>query len=299
MKRKVLTALAIAIALVVTPVGGQFVTMVTASSNNSVTNSGNNTQTTPDDNNDADNENTSDNNASDNAASNTNAGGATGADAYTGAAITVTSSNGATVTSSVPTVNTSNIGSVALTTTRSAVNAAVGFTAAMAEAGQRVNLTVANSQCGPVAREVISNAAASVNATIAEWLEIDLDIVDREGWMVNEITELSAPIEIAISTPAIDNAANYDFAVIRLHNGQATVLPDLDSDPATITFKTDRFSVYAVVYGAKGSFDAFKTAAVKDSVPKTGDAMPMAAPMAVAGVAFAVAAVVLKKREEV
>ena len=38
------------------------------------------------------------------------------------------------------------------------------------------------------------------------------------------------------------------FSVIRLHNGVAEILPDLDDDPNTITIETDRFSTYAIVY---------------------------------------------------
>jgi hypothetical protein len=57
------------------------------------------------------------------------------------------------------------------------------------------------------------------------------------------------------------------------------LLPDMDSDPNTITFGTDRFSTYTVIYGSKGSFDAYKTVAASSS--KTGDSYSYVLPVAV------------------
>ena len=36
------------------------------------------------------------------------------------------------------------------------------------------------------------------------------------------------------------------YSVLRDHNGMLTILPDLDDDPHTITFNTDKFSAYAI-----------------------------------------------------
>ena len=286
MKRKTITALAIALALAAMSFGEHYGTVVTASSNNTVISGGSTA---------------SGNNTSTESGSGAAAGTAASEDSYTGTAVTVTNSAGETVTSSVGTVNTSSdISSVAMTTARTNVNAAVGLTADMAAAGQSTILTVTNSQCGELARQAIQNAASSVSASVASILEIDLDIYQANGAPVREVTELSSPVEIMVSVPSnIENAANYDFAVVRIHDGSVDILPDLDSDPATITFATDRFSVYAVIYGEKGSFDAFKTAAaVKDSVPKTGETASAALPFALAGIAFAGAAVSLKRKEQ-
>jgi len=38
------------------------------------------------------------------------------------------------------------------------------------------------------------------------------------------------------------------FAIVRIHNGLAAVLTDLDTDPNTITFETDSFSTYVTAY---------------------------------------------------
>jgi len=42
-----------------------------------------------------------------------------------------------------------------------------------------------------------------------------------------------------------------EYSVIRVHNGTATVLRDLDSAPDTVTIETDKFSTYALTYKEK------------------------------------------------
>ena len=39
-----------------------------------------------------------------------------------------------------------------------------------------------------------------------------------------------------------------NLCVVREHNGTVDVLEDLDDDPDTVTFRTDRFSAYAFAY---------------------------------------------------
>lgn len=42
--------------------------------------------------------------------------------------------------------------------------------------------------------------------------------------------------------------AGRTFAVLRVHDGETVLLPDLDNDANTVTIETDRFSTYALVY---------------------------------------------------
>ena len=41
-----------------------------------------------------------------------------------------------------------------------------------------------------------------------------------------------------------------EYCILREHNGVVDVLDDQDDDPNTITFRTNRFSEYAVAYKA-------------------------------------------------
>ena len=70
----------------------------------------------------------------------------------------------------------------------------------------------------------------------------------KNGGEKQPITQLNAPIRIVIDIPADLLAKGSNFGIIRVHTGVATLLNDLDDNPNTITFDTDRFSTYAIVY---------------------------------------------------
>ena len=42
---------------------------------------------------------------------------------------------------------------------------------------------------------------------------------------------------------------------MRLHDGQWTFLEDLDGNTDTVTFASDKFSKFAIIYGEPGAFD--------------------------------------------
>lgn len=62
------------------------------------------------------------------------------------------------------------------------------------------------------------------------------------------VTKTQAPFVITLNIPDGLQAEGRDFAIIRVHNGEAVMLPDKDSNPATVSFATDEFSTYALVY---------------------------------------------------
>jgi len=67
-----------------------------------------------------------------------------------------------------------------------------------------------------------------------------------------DITETANKIRLVIAVPEsmrnTDSVNTRAYAVIRMHDGQAETLTDLDSNPNTITIETDRFSTYAIIY---------------------------------------------------
>jgi len=74
-----------------------------------------------------------------------------------------------------------------------------------------------------------------------------------------QLKELGEDIDVTIDIPAslqMDHAVYY---IARSHNGDYTLLSDLDSEAATITFKTKLFSSYAILYESteKGVFVVF------------------------------------------
>ena len=102
-----------------------------------------------------------------------------------------------------------------------------------------------------VSAEDKENIQQALNGfTVGQYLNIDLYKLVGAGR--TNITETAKKIRIVITVP--DSLKNTDsnrtrtFAVIRVHDGRAELLTDLDNSADTITIETDRFSTYAVVY---------------------------------------------------
>ena len=74
----------------------------------------------------------------------------------------------------------------------------------------------------------------------------DLTMLKSSGGYTERVTELPVNMEVVIEIPDEVYKSGKTYSVLRVHNGQLTVLPDLDDDPKTITFSTDRFSSYAI-----------------------------------------------------
>ena len=74
----------------------------------------------------------------------------------------------------------------------------------------------------------------------------DLTVMKSVDGATEAISETAEPMEIIIAVPDEIYKEGKTYSVLRVHNGELTVLPDLDDDPKTITFRTDRFSTYAI-----------------------------------------------------
>lgn len=90
-------------------------------------------------------------------------------------------------------------------------------------------------------------------------------VVDAQGNInTTNVDTLTKPVRFLIDIPDELKKSGRSFTVIRVHNGAAEILTDLDSDPNTVTIESDRFSVYTLAY--------------KDEVqkiPNTGDISKM------------------------
>ncbi len=60
--------------------------------------------------------------------------------------------------------------------------------------------------------------------------------------------KLNTPSQFVMKVPDQLQAAGREFRLINVFEGQPTVLTDEDSDPATITFTTDKGGAYALIY---------------------------------------------------
>ena len=81
---------------------------------------------------------------------------------------------------------------------------------------------------------------------IGEYIDLSLEIKNGNSpWQ--KIKVLEDELEITIKIP--DNLLGKDkYYILRNHDGVCEMLEDLDTDSSTITFRTDKFSTYAIVY---------------------------------------------------
>ena len=78
----------------------------------------------------------------------------------------------------------------------------------------------------------------------------DFLIMKTSGGTTSVINNTAAELEVVVPIPEQFKKEGRKFFVIRNHNGVVDILEDIGSDPDTITFKTDRFSEYAIAYEA-------------------------------------------------
>ncbi|HCM93012.1 MAG TPA: hypothetical protein DIS78_10655 [Lachnospiraceae bacterium] len=74
----------------------------------------------------------------------------------------------------------------------------------------------------------------------------DFTMLKMVGGMPENVTELAVPMKVVIKIPDDVYKKGKTYSIIRNHNDEIDILPDLDDDPETITFATDRFSSYAI-----------------------------------------------------
>lgn len=123
---------------------------------------------------------------------------------------------------------------------------------ANAAASGNLNLKVNDSQTDTSSAQSLVECAVS-----AEAVELTLDQVvskgkDGENWTAS-LTEFTNPIKLNLAITNYD--ANYDYTVVREHNGNLTKLETSVSN-GTLSFETNRFSTYVIVKREKGTDNA-------------------------------------------
>lgn len=108
-----------------------------------------------------------------------------------------------------------------------------------------------------------------------------------------DVTETKKPITLKLTIPTnlINKDSNYRrvYEIIRVHEGTAEVLPTTyDQKTNSLTFETDKFSVYAIAYQD-----------IKEENPNTGDKIILYLVASIVSITgLAVSAIYLKKKHE-
>lgn len=135
---------------------------------------------------------------------------------------------------------------------------AAGLTDAQIKDGKQLIVTTAsvslNQSEGKKAKELLeSYSGGSADYVLSgDCVDITLALADKKT--STPLHETKAPLRFKVPAPSSVDGASHDFGVIRLHGESADLLPDLDDEDATITFASDRFSRFVVVYGPKDCF---------------------------------------------
>jgi hypothetical protein len=117
------------------------------------------------------------------------------------------------------------------------------------------------------------------------------------------VTQTDGNVSVSITIPQDLYKSNYSYKILRIHDGEATLL-NATQDGQTLTFETDRFSTYVLMYeevavqNPAAAPDAKDTAKKDSGVPKTGDDSNIALWSVVLIVcAVSVVAIVPKKKQ--
>jgi hypothetical protein len=78
----------------------------------------------------------------------------------------------------------------------------------------------------------------------------DFLIMKTSNGTTTVINQTQTDLEVVVPIPEQYRKEGRKFFVLRNHNGVVDVLEDVGNDPDTITFRTDRFSEYAIAYEA-------------------------------------------------
>lgn len=91
-------------------------------------------------------------------------------------------------------------------------------------------------------------------AKVAQYLDIDIILESqKEGKSENlgEIYQLDTPISFTVAVPEELKKEDRTFYVVRIHNGVSTILETAKNENGTISFETNLFSTYALIYDDK------------------------------------------------
>lgn len=118
-------------------------------------------------------------------------------------------------------------------------------------------------------KQAVLNAAAGIGVNYKVGMYLDLSVIKTVGNTSTKIANLTSPVKVSIELPDslvnTEKGMHREYRMIRIHDGQIDVIDtEFDTSNNTLSFYSDKFSTYAVVYS-----DAHASA------PQTGDTAPV------------------------
>ena len=89
--------------------------------------------------------------------------------------------------------------------------------------------------------------------TVVGYYDIILGATTPDGYIVDTVDEPSEAVEVTLdlpeTLPKVKTGYTRKYFVVRIHDGKITVIDDVKvNEDGTITFKSDKFSTYALAY---------------------------------------------------
>jgi len=116
---------------------------------------------------------------------------------------------------------------------------------------------------------------------------LDIRMFKYTGTWNQPIDEVAHPLTLVAGLPdeangtlLWENSEFWDFAVLHIDGNNVKILKDIDTDPITLMFETNKSGYYALIHAPKGNIDAHLAQNTSgstnkddyDKVPKMGDA---------------------------
>lgn len=109
-------------------------------------------------------------------------------------------------------------------------------------------------------KDLIAEAIESISGDYIVMNYLDIKFGANVDGEVITISETDGLITVSV---ALDKAANGTYKVVRIHDGKADVIDsELSADGTRLTFKTDKFSTYAIIFADVASGDSTPTALI-------------------------------------
>lgn len=155
------------------------------------------------------------------------------------------------------------------------MDVAAGITNDMKKQGYEPVFYIADLNWNSADRKTADKAAQEMNGTLVAMLDVQLFRYEVSAYA--PIHDAGCTVTMIAGIPekshkdgneytVVTQDGTREFAMVRVHNGQVTVLKDQDSDPYTLTFSTDKFSSFGLMYAPPGEIDKY----IKEHNPSSG-----------------------------
>ena len=96
--------------------------------------------------------------------------------------------------------------------------------------------------------EKVLKDTAKGKTEVVQYLDLSVLICTEDGEVLGEYTELKETLKFTIAIPADVDVEGKTVYVVRIHNDEVTILDTVMNADGTVSFETDRFSTYALVF---------------------------------------------------